>query len=451
MEPTNVSTHRLNQGIGNRFFVRMINGEPVNDAEYVHTLLGYLPPALFHNFVVTEFKCSLPPCDKTQSTKHRRQMLRAAISQLDFHTRQQINTIAETIILLSDDIGHTVLDGFAFDYCEPACYQFFTTLPDQYQRSLWVFTHHRRLFDEALHARQMDIVRQHVICYSGFTAPRHLSAVDTHESRHTLQREVAAHLGCPVSSVAVEMTQQVRPTDTPACTADIVHIRIYHNARRMLMDCVRKGERVSRRIIRAETTHIIYEPAKGHIEVGSTTAIHRDFLAHLVLRVALQADESARQNSITEAKNDPATELTPIRFYDYQRLSTPCVFDLSEEPIAHTKVIELGYCDAANRTFLMKINYLDAEDIYTASKSLINPLFDFSQYQLNYAKLAVRVRHTNPAQERTISIVLRGDNECNIKSKHNQDRALCDRLLHKWHLIKDRKQRASSAHDFVAA
>jgi hypothetical protein len=140
-----------------------------------------------------------------------------------------------------------------------------------------------------------------------------------------------------------------------------------------------------------------------------------------------------------------------LKHYDYQRLSTPTIFDISEEPIAYTKVIELGYSDLANRTLLIKINYQDIDDIFTASKSLINPVFDFSQYPLNYAKLAVRLKRTDRERGRTISIILRGDNECNIKSKHDRDRALCDRLLHKWRLIKDRKYRECSAHDYVAA
>lgn len=423
----------------------------MNDAVHLHQLLGYLPPTLLRRFLVDEFNCSLPACDKSLLKKHQRQVLSTALNRLDIQFRLHINAIAESIILLSDEIGHVVLDGFAHDYCEPSCYQFFIGLPDQYQRSLWIFTHHRALFEEALYARQADIVRKNVACYSRFMASQYLPVVDTVESRSIIQYEVASHLGCPVTSVAIEISQQVQSSDTNEYAVEVIHIRIDHNTYPMLMDCVRKGERVSRRIIRAETSHITYEPANGNIEVWSTNSINRAFLAQLVMRVLRHSDESVRPDLVADATKDATTELTPIKYYDYQRLSTPNVFDLSEEPIAHTKVVELGYCDAANRTFLMKINHLDSDDIYTASKSLINPLFDFSRYPLNYAKLAVRVRHAGTTRERTISIILRGDNECNIKSKHEQDRALCDRLLHKWHLIKDQIKRASSAHDYVAA
>jgi hypothetical protein len=38
---------------------------------------------------------------------------------------------------------------------------------------------------------------------------------------------------------------------------------------------------------------------------------------------------------------------------------------------------------------------------------------------------------------RTINIVLRDDNKCNVKTKREKDRALCDRLLAKWGLIRE--------------
>jgi hypothetical protein len=36
-----------------------------------------------------------------------------------------------------------------------------------------------------------------------------------------------------------------------------------------------------------------------------------------------------------------------------------------------------------------------------------------------------------------VTVVLRGDNQCNIKTKREKDRALCDRLLVKWQLLQD--------------
>ncbi|HRH77329.1 MAG TPA: hypothetical protein PK129_08270 [Cellvibrionaceae bacterium] len=424
----------------------------MNDAEYLNTLLGYLPPHHFRAFVQAEFNYCLPLFDDQTPYKAQRHAFSAALSQIDVCHRQQMNEQAESILLLSDEVGQQVLEGFAHDMGDKARYWQLTALPDQYQRALWLYTHERSVFNDALQTRQADIVRNNLACYAGFTAPKHVPVLDNREARTRLQEELAQHLDCPATAVAIQIFKRLRLDPAENAMVDIIHIRIYHNRLPILVNCVHNGRLVSRRIIRAEMSHITYEPANGHLEVATQSSVNREHLAHLVLRVLLPTQlPTAEAPSTHSTSEESGGAHLALKHYDYQRLSTPTLFDVSEEPIAHMKVIELGYSDFANRTFLIKINYQDADDIFTASKSLINPIFDFSQYPLNYAKLAVRLKRTERERGRVISIILRGDNECTIKSKHDQDRVLCDRLLHKWRLIKDRKERASSAHGYVAA
>ncbi|HMW71795.1 MAG TPA: hypothetical protein PKD17_08245 [Cellvibrionaceae bacterium] len=424
----------------------------MNDAEYLTQLLGYLPPPIFRAFLQNEFNYSLPLLDDKTPYKQQRRAFFTALSQLESSCRQHMDDSAESIIVLSDECGQRVLEGFARDLCDESRFHALTTLPDQYQRALWLYTHERALFNEALQTRQADIVRTNITCYSGFKAPKNAPVLDDIEAREMLQHEVARYLECPATGVAVQIFKRLRSDSEASQAVDIVHIRIYHNSHPILVDCVHNGELVSRRVIRAELSHITYEPANGHLEVTTQSTLSRENLARLVIRVLMPSEPPVpAMPSHRTLSTDPVHQRVIVKRYDYQRLSTPTIFDISEEPIAYTKVIELGYSDLANRTLLIKINYQDVDDIYTASKSLINPVFDFSQYPLNYAKLAVRLKRTDRERGRTISIILRGDNECNIKSKHDRDRALCDRLLHKWRLIKDRKDRECSAHDYVAA
>ncbi|MFH0934537.1 MAG: hypothetical protein V1879_04970, partial [Pseudomonadota bacterium] len=63
--------------------------------------------------------------------------------------------------------------------------------------------------------------------------------------------------------------------------------------------------------------------------------------------------------------------------------------------------------------------------------------FDFRNHRLNSAKLSIRLKTDGAERARTISVVLRDDNKCNVKTKRERDRALCDRLLAKWHLVKE--------------
>ena len=89
-----------------------------------------------------------------------------------------------------------------------------------------------------------------------------------------------------------------------------------------------------------------------------------------------------------------------------------------------------------HRSLLVKIWAKDADDIHAAARSLISPEFDFRDHQLNYAKISIRTKKVGADRARTISVILREDNKCNIKTKREKDRALCDRLLAKWNLVK---------------
>jgi hypothetical protein len=48
-------------------------------------------------------------------------------------------------------------------------------------------------------------------------------------------------------------------------------------------------------------------------------------------------------------------------------------------------------------------------------------------------------------------VILRDDNKCNIKTKREKDRALCDRLLAKWQLVKEIGDVAEEPVDALAA
>jgi len=136
---------------------------------------------------------------------------------------------------------------------------------------------------------------------------------------------------------------------------------------------------------------------------------------------------------------------------NYQSLAAPRSFDLSGENVASVKVAELGYSDSNHRSLLVKIWAKDPDDIHTAAKSLIGPSFDFRHHRLTYARLSIRLKKVGRERARTISVILRDDNKCNIKTKREKDRALCDRLLAKWQLVKEIGDVVEAPVDEVAA
>ena len=218
---------------------------------------------------------------------------------------------------------------------------------------------------------------------------------------------------------------------------DLYQISIHHNRPPEIIDCVQASELVPQEVIRAVSSHITYEPANGHLEVLSKDTTGREALARIVADTLLQS---------------PITgEKIPLKQYDYQSLAAPRNFDLAGEPVAYVKVVELGYSAANGRSLLVKIWTKDSDDIYTAARSLISPTFDFRDHHLNYAKLSIKLKKVGKDRARTITVILRDDNKCNIKTKREKDRALCDRLLAKWHLVKEIGDVVEAPADAVAA
>jgi hypothetical protein len=395
----------------------------MNDAENLSKLLGHLPPAVFRDFMTGEFKLVMPDLDPKQGKREQRAALESVLSVLGVSERQKIEEVAERIVLLSDGAGQDVIEGFRDDIFDETDRETFAAIRNQYERALWLYLHEPGVFKEALDARQADVFRQSAACYSGFLAPKQLAVLEDEASQKAFHQRVAQQLGCAADAVAIQVFKRLRPDTQTGEDVDLYQISIHHNHPPELVDCVQAGELVPQEVIRAVSSHVTYEPANGHLEVLSKDTDGREALARIVADSLLQSPISG--------------ERIPLKQYDYQSLAVPRHFDLSGENVASVKVIELGYSVSNHRSLLVKIWAKDADDIYTAAKSLIGPAFDFRHHSLNYAKLSIRLKKVGQDRARTITVILREDNKCNIKTKREKDRALCDRLLAKWHLVKE--------------
>ncbi len=395
----------------------------MNDAENLSKLLGHMSPAVFRDFMVDKFKVPLPELDKKQGKREQREGMAAVLSALGVKERQQLEEVAERIVLLSDGPGQDVIDGFRDAIFDAESLKEFLAINNQYERALWFYLNEAGLFEEALNARQADVFRQSASCYSGFIAPKNLAVMEDDSSRLAFHQAIAKQIGCSEDAVAVQIFKRLRPDTHTGEDVDLYQISVHHNRPPEIIDCVQASELVSQEVIRAVSSHITYEPANGHLEVLSKDTDGREALARTVADCLLKSP-------ITGTK-------IPLKRYDYQSLAAPRTFDISGENVASAKVIELGYTVSDHRSLLVKIGARDIEDIYNASRSLISSTFDFRHHHLNYAKISVRTRKVGKERARTIAIVLREDNLCNIKTKREKDRALCDRLLAKWQLVKE--------------
>ena len=395
----------------------------MNDAENLSKLLGHLPPEVFREFMVEEFGLAMPELDKKQGKQEQRAVMEHVLSAMGVSERRKIEEVAERIILLSDGAGQDVIEGISQDIFGDDEKAAFAAIPNQYQRALWLHVHEPALFEEALNARQADVFRQSASCYSGYVAPSDLTVLDDATARQAFHQAVAQQLGCAADAVAVQIFKRLRPDTLTGDEVDLYQVSVHHNRPPEIIDCVQASELVPQEVIRAVSSHITYEPANGHLEVLSKDTDGREALARIVA-------DSLLHSPITGDK-------IPLKQYDYQSLAAPRSFDLSGEDVASVKVVELGYTLANHRALLVKIWSKDVDDIYTAARSLISLSFDFRNHHLNYAKLSIRIKKVGKERARTITVILRDDNKCNVKTKREKDRALCDRLLAKWQLVKE--------------
>jgi hypothetical protein len=396
-------------------------GMSMIDSENLSKLLGHLPPAKFRDLVTGEFGMLMPVLDPKQGKREQRAAMAAALSAIPVASRQKMEDLAERIVLLADGPGQDVIEGLADDIAGDDGKKEFGEIRNQFERALWLHIHEPKIFKEALDARQADVFRQSESCYSGFVAPLHLAVKVDAASRTDFHQRVAKHLGCAIEAVAIQVFKRLRPDTDTGEEVDLYQISVHHNRPPETIDCVQDSELVPQEVVRADSTHATYEPANGHLEVLSRDTGGREVLAAIVAECLLHSPLG--------------TEKIVVKQYDYQSLAALRNFDLTGENVESVKVIELGYGSGNHRTALVKIWANDAQDIYAAARSLLVPTFDFTSKHLNYAKLSIRVKRVGVERARTITIVLRENNRCNIKTKRERDRAMCDRLLTKWHLL----------------
>ena len=407
------------------------------DAENLYKLLTNLPPQVFRDFVMGEFSVALAETDQKQNKTEQRSALEVQLNALAIAPRQRMEEVAERITQLCDGAGQDVIKGIRNQIGGPANRATFDKITNQYERALWIFCNNQHLFKVALDARQADIFRQSSHCYSGFVSTKHLVVKDDDLSKTAFHASAALKLGCTATDIVVQIFKRLRPDAKSGEDVDLYQISIHHNQSPEMVDYVENSALVPQEVIRAISSHITYEPENGHLEVMSRETDAREGLARLV------ADELLKH---------PITgERIPLKVYDYQCLAGSHALDLAGEMIASVKVIELGYNIADHRSMLVKIWPKDADDIYTVALTLIGPTFDFRHHTLNYVRLSLRTMKTPGERARNISIVLREDNKCNVKTKREKDRALCDRLLAKWKLIKEIGETSHEADDAVPA
>ena len=401
----------------------------MKDAENLSKLLSGATPAVFKTHLADCHGLELPKLDKKEGKRRVVSAYSQAISQLSFEKRQALDEWAESINILTDGPGKDAIKSVRIDKLSEEHHEEFDNIGNQYDRSLWLYANSFALFREAVNSKNANEFRQKVSCYTGFLGPKSLDVNDSRDAINKFISVVSTQMGCPEDQVAVEVFQRVHPSSSGNAVA-LYQVNIHHNLAPEAVDCVKKRNLHSEQIVRAVSSFITYEPSTGNIDVLSKNRNGRDILARATADCLLESPIEG--------------ERIPIKQYDYQFLSSPVSLNIAGEPVDAAKVVRLCYA-IGGRVLEYRIGAKDLEDIHTRASQDIHPQFRFSGHRLTSVWIRVQIRRTEDEKARPVIIVLSGENGCNIKTKREKDRILCEVLLQKWGVIKEVKIERSKA------
>ena len=393
------------------------------DAKNLCKLVRKIPPDACRNFLINHFSVLMPELATTQNLTQQRGAISAILTALSIGKRQQIEQVAEGIMMLSDAQGRDALANLCTRTLSVEKREIIATLSNQCLRAIWFYENEPQLFVEAVNVRQADSYRQNQRSFSGFVAPPNLEIHKDEVALNAFHTAVAKKLGCAVSDVAIQLFCRLRAKAKSHEDTVLHQVSIHYNLSPESIDRVQESELVAHDIIRAASTHITYEPETGHLEVLSKERSDRAPMACLVAETLLATPFEGKA--------------VPLKRYDYQSLASPGIFNVADEPVQSVKVTELGFGGTNAGASTTRITMKDTDSIYTIARELYSERFRFSDHHIDYAKLSIKLKKDGPGRQRTVAIVLRGDNQCTIKSQRDKDRALCDRLLVKWDLVKE--------------
>lgn len=398
------------------------------DTENLGKLIRHLDPAHFEAFMMDYFGLPLFQMIPGKTSRIVRESYLEQIAALSFDERQEMEQLAERILLLTDDPGQDAIKCMMLECLDFEQRRGLEKQANQYERSLWLYTHAPSYFEKALNIRLADLCRQSRTWCSGYVGPKDLAISMDETIRHEFHQAISNLLQCTPDQVVIDVFERYQYRQESRLFTDNAEtssskkvmrfqINIHYNLSPQSIEWVKNTRLDTYQATKAASSFVTYDPENGQLEVMSKNKGIRHDMANLVAQYLMQADGNC----------EPVT----IRQYNYQFLSKAQSLSTFNESIAWAKVTHIGV-SKNNESFLFKINHGYQGDIYSAAQSLMGSSFSFEELNLSYIQISIRPLQEARGRSRTIQIQLRGENLCNIKSKKQKDRQLADRLLNKW-------------------
>ncbi|MBF0401359.1 MAG: hypothetical protein HQL90_11385 [Magnetococcales bacterium] len=299
-------------------------------------------------------------------------------------------------------------------------------LGSHYERALWLFMDDPALFRQAEEARFADTRRQGRM-WSGFVGPRGVAVSQDPEDHRRFEEKV--RLIFDTRNARLDLFDRLR-VEAKEQLSRVVQAVIYREGLpdvQLVFNAIGDLELQTHRPV--YEVSIVYEPASGIIEVVANGTENRARLARLFAEIIL------RQGILGMR--------VPLRQYDLSQLLQP--YDFPSDPddgIDAVKVLrlQLRRREAEQAHLALLAKWDKRETVYDyARQSLISADDLPNEYAVDEVLFSVRLRPTRRSswRRRTINIAIALPNGCNLKSKTEQERMICDKYLPRWGLVKE--------------
>ncbi|MBF0185940.1 MAG: hypothetical protein HQM06_16345 [Magnetococcales bacterium] len=299
-------------------------------------------------------------------------------------------------------------------------------LGGHYERALWLFMDDPALFRQAEEARFADTRRQGRM-WSGFVGPRGVAVSQDPEDHRRFEEKV--RLIFDTRNARLDLFERLR-VEAKEQLSRVVQAVIYREGlpdMQLVFNATGDLELQSHRPV--YEVSIVYEPGSGIIEVVANGTENRARLARLFAEIIL------RQGILGMR--------VPLRQYDLSQLLQP--YDFPSDPddgIDAVKILrlQLRRREAEQAHLALLAKWDRRETVYDYARQSLIAADDLpNEYAVDEVLFSVRLRPTRKSfwRRRTINIAIALPNGCNLKSKTEQERMICDKYLPRWGLVKE--------------
>lgn len=325
---------------------------------------------------------------------------------------------AERFVEMTDELGQEALQAVALDR------QGFSAQENALARAVWLHLREPGSFRRAEEIRHSDNYRLGRM-WDGFVGPTDCAVSGLAEHRREFMERVMAWFRSP--QVKVEVYERTRSCDEGG-ESRLVQVVVYREG---LPDSVlefENGDLTRRHRRPVYEFALTYEAESGVIEVIAQDRTSRE--------------EMARAFAITLLRRDLAGKRIPLREYDLNPLLTIRPFPTDpEDGIAAVEVVVLTLqplIDGAE-----KITF---EADRKAGRNLYERIFEWFRehnpltagFRIQRATLSVRFHpDEGVGRGKVVAVRLSLPNGCNLKSKTEKERLVCEKYLPRWGLVRE--------------